>query len=474
MLNTSETTAIIVVLVAALLLVIWSYNRARVLGTLGILGWLQSLVLLAPWLILFSLLLFGITPNLPTIFAILLSSLGIYIYLGNRLRQVQPSIGVVEKIVLNEVSRIPTEDISQLKAIFGIDTFFATETISYQEGAIFKGNLRGEPAEAHAKLSSKLKDIFSDRYRLFLVESPEEKPVVIILPSLNDPPSATLAQKNLALVLMVATVFTSLEAAGMLLGFDWFNQVARYREVLPLALGLMTILLAHEMGHRLVAKYYQVRMSVPFFIPTWQMGCFGAISRFESIIANRLVLFDISIAGPALGGLVSFLILLGGLIFSASDSVIQIPSQFFRGSILVGTLAHLVLGDRLQDTLVAINPFVILGWLGLVITALNLLPAGQLDGGRIILAIYGRKIARRTTLVTILVLGLVVVNNPGNPIPLYWGLLILFLQRELEKPSLNEITELDNTRAFSGLAAFLMMLVTLTPFSPSLAEGLGF
>ena len=125
--------------------------------------------------------------------------------------------------------------------------------------------------------------------------------------------------------------------------------------------------------------------------------------------------------------------LVAGLLLSHPSSFFQLPTQFFQGSILVGSLARVVLGSQLQQAIVNVHPLVVLGWLGLVITALNLLPAGQLDGGRIVQAIYGRKTARWTTIATIVILGIVSVTNASNPIPLYWGILILFLQRDLEQ-----------------------------------------
>jgi len=108
-----------------------------------------------------------------------------------------------------------------------------------------------------------------------------------------------------------------------------------------------------------------------------------------------------------------------------------------------------------------------------VVTALNLMPAGQLDGGRVVQAIYGRKTARRTTIATLIVLGIVALVNPANPIVLYWAIVILFLQRGLERPSLNEITELNDTRAILGLLALFLMVATLIPFTPVLAVRLG-
>ena len=149
------------------------------------------------------------------------------------------------------------------------------------------------------------------------------------------------------------------------------------------------------------------------------------------------------------------------------------PTEFFSGSVLVGTLAKVILGSELHEAIVDVSPLVIVGWLGLVITALNLLPAGQLDGGRIVHAIYGRKIARRTTIASLVVLGIVALFNPANPIPLYWAVLVLFLQRDLERPALNEISEPDDTRAAWALLILFLMLATLIPLSPSLAGSLG-
>jgi membrane-associated protease RseP (regulator of RpoE activity) len=141
--------------------------------------------------------------------------------------------------------------------------------------------------------------------------------------------------------------------------------------------------------------------------------------------------------------------------------------------VLVGSLAKVILGSALEAAVVDINPLVIIGWLGLVITALNLLPAGKLDGGRIVHAIYGRKTARRSTLATLIILGIISLFNPANPIPLYWTVLILFLQRDLERPVQNELTEPDDSRAAWGLLALFLMLATLIPLSTSLAGRIG-
>jgi membrane-associated protease RseP (regulator of RpoE activity) len=506
----SETTATILIILVAIGVLGWGFNRARPYGKLGVLAWLQSVVLTAPWLLFFGLFTAGIYVNLVGILFLLVASAGLYIFLGNRLRAAGQDAVLQERAtkLLNdkqessdvqkpdeqisataanltsppngknattsEVVPIPGEDLKSLQGIFGIDTFFATETIPYQEGVIFKGNMRGvEPEKVFSRLSTSLEERLGDRYRLFLVESPEGRPVVIVLPSSNDPQPSTLPQKILAISLLVATIATSLEAAGLLLNFDFFNNPERFREVLPLSAGIWTIFAAHELGHWWQAKRHNVRISWPFFIPSWQIGSFGAITRFESLIPNRTALFDISLAGPAVGGIVSLLMLIVGLVLSHQGSAFQLPAQFFQGSILVGTLARIFLGASLQTNLVGVHPLMIVGWLGLVVTALNLMPAGQLDGGRMVQAIYGRKTARRTTIATLVVLGIVALANPANPLILYWAIVILFLQRSLERPSLNEITEPNDTRAILALLALFLMVATLIPLTPALAVRLG-
>ncbi len=495
MFTASETPLVTIVVIIAFSILGWGFYRARPFGKLGILAWLQSLVLMAPWLLFFGLFAAGIYINIVAILFFLVTSAGLYVYLGKQLRSAgqdgilrqkaaarlseqntsttnskENSDSSADSSVVVEAIPIPDEDLTVIKGIFGIDTFFATETIPYQEGAVFKGNLRGEAETVHNRLTESLQKRLDNKYRLFLVEGSEEKPVVIVLPSRNDPPTTTLFQKVFAGVLLIATIGTSLEAGGLLLGFDFFAEPGRYQQALPIASGILTVLIAHEIGHWLAARRHQVRLSFPFLLPAVQIGSFGAITRFESLVPNRRALFDIALAGPAAGGIVALMMLIVGLLLSQQGALFQLPSQFFQGSILVGSLAKVVLGSALQTSVVGIHPLVAIGWLGLVITALNLMPAGQLDGGRIVQAIYGRKIANRTTFATLLVL---VIVSLGNPLAMYWAIAIFFLQRDLERPSLNEITEPDDARAALGLLALFLMVATLIPLTPALAGKLG-
>ncbi|MGK7922391.1 MAG: site-2 protease family protein [Trichodesmium sp.] len=503
MYTTSENTTTIIVALIAIGILGWGYYRAKPFGKPGILAWLQSVVLMAPWLLFFALFAAGIYLNLVFILFLLVACTGLYIYLGRQLRiiaakeienkpDIQQITNSVKPALSEEVTQlekpektensepkkeetpefipIPTEDLQKIKDIFGIDTFFATETIPYQEGAIFKGNLRGEAEKVHTQLSANLAEKIGDRYRLFLLESPENRPVVIVLPSKNDPQPATTSQKILAVVLLFATIATSFEAGGLLLGFDFFNEPIRYQEALPVVIGLWIVLGGHEIAHQVLAKRHNVRFSWPFFLPAWQIGSFGSVNRFESPIPNRKVLFDVAVAGPAAGGIISLGMLLVGLLLSHEGSMFQMPSEFFKASVLVGTLARVVLGPVVHQNIVDVHPLAIMGWLGLVITAINLMPAGQLDGGRIIQAIYGRKIAGRATFFTFIVLA---IASLVNPLALYWAIIILVLQRNLERPCLNELTEPDDARAGLCLLALFLAIATLFPLTPGLAGRLG-
>lgn len=499
------------------------FVRARRFGKLGLLAWVQSVVLMLPWLLFFGLAALGLYLNFAVVLFLFVVATGVYILLGRQLRTLSQDAQVREQLermlrnspagtsstpadaspsadpapndsnssapaartsptaTLPTVPSIPAEDLTAIQGIFGIDTFFSTEAIPYQQGAIFRGNLRGEPEPVFAQLSARLQAAVPDRYRLYLINNPEGKPVVVVLPRSSDPVPSGLAQWGLAGILVVATAFTAVERGGLQYGFEITEHLDRWTQALPIGLGLMVVLLGHELGHLWMARQHGVKLGPPLLIPAWQLGSYGAITRFESVLPNRSVLFDVSFAGPAIGGILAFVTLVVGLVFSSpwvagqpvatAMGTVEVPAAVLEGSILVGSLARVILGEAIQANLLALHPFVVVGWLGLVITALNLLPAGQLDGGRMMLAVYGRKVAGRATVVTLIFLA---IASLANPIALYWSVLILFLQRQQERPQQQELTEPNDARAALCLLALFLVLATLLPLTPSLAGRLGF
>lgn len=478
---------------------------------------------MSPWLIYFGLFVSGIFINFTVLLFLLLSSTIAYVIIGNQLRKVSSAERAAIEQKLNkelealgrdrpdsqnlsasdptqsaknssnlpdptkspialamsqakeQIKRyqaIPVEEIKLIQGIFGIETYYVTETIPYQEGAIFKGNLRGEPDVVHERLSQSLRDRLGDKYNLFLVEGQDRKPVVIVLPSrVSSFDNSTIPQKLLIVVLIFANAYTSISLGALVSGFPAPQTSQEFFAGVPFALGITLILGLRELAIRLVARKYQVKISLPFFLPSSQLGSFGAFSRIFSPLPNRTVLFDIAIAPAMISGVLSLIMLIVGLRMSAIGlGNIDIPSQIFQASVLAGTLAKAFLGDRLQASFISIHPLVILGWLGSVITALNLMPAGQLDGGRIVQAIYGRRTASVTTVLTLIFL---VIATVINPLALYWGGLILILLRDLERPMLNELSEIDGDREVVGAIALFWMLITILPLTASFAERLG-
>ena len=508
----------IAVFILTIALLGWGYWRSRQFGKLGLLSWLQFVVLMSPWLIYFGLFVSGVFINFTALLFLLLSSTIAYVAIGNQLRKVvtaersaieqklkqdlqnnqrnldtsgdrpnPPNTSATTppvnspialamsqgKTQLKLFQAIPAEDMKLIQGMFGIETYYVTETIPYQDGVILKGNLRGEPDIVHDRLSISLRDRLGDKYNLFLVEGQDRKPVIIVLPSRVNAFADynTVPQKILIAILIVANGYTSLSLGALVAGIPVIQTAQEYLIGLPFALGIGAILGLRELAMRLMAKKYQVTLSLPFFLPSSQLGSFGAFSRILSPLPNRFALFDIAIAPAVTSGLLSLLLLIVGLRLSAIGmGGIEIPSQIFQASVLAGTLAKLFLGDALQNSFISIHPLVVLGWLGSAITALNLMPAGQLDGGRIVQSIYGRRTASWTTVLTLVFL---VIATVINPLALYWGSLILILLRDLERPMLNELSELDGDREALGVVSLFWMLVTLLPLTSSVAERFG-
>jgi membrane-associated protease RseP (regulator of RpoE activity) len=151
----------------------------------------------------------------------------------------------------------------------------------------------------------------------------------------------------------------------------------------------------------------------------------------------------------------------------------QVPSLLFRASMLVGSLAKLVAPHLdLSHSTIAVHPLAVVGYTGLLINALNLLPIGRLDGGRIVQCIFGRSTASRVGGITLLLQGLGAVLG-NSPLLLFWGIFVILFQRELDLPCEDELTEPDNKRSALGLVLLFIMLFTLIPFPDALGNFTG-
>ncbi len=213
----------------------------------------------------------------------------------------------------------------------------------------------------------------------------------------------------LHIVLFAATFLTCMMAGAQWAMLDPF-QIEHWSAGLTYAILLMTFLSAHEFGHYIAARIHGVDATLPFFIPVpsslMPFGTFGALIKTRSRITSRKVLFDIGVAGPLAGFAVCLVILVVGVItLPGVESLYAIHPEFQRtgvvptsgmtfGDNLLFMIGRAAIGSSLW--LPPMNeiyhyPFLCAGWFGLFVTALNMLPFGQLDGGHVLYALIGRR-----------------------------------------------------------------------------------
>ncbi|MDX1976949.1 MAG: site-2 protease family protein [Pseudanabaenaceae cyanobacterium bins.68] len=446
----------------------WSWQRAAKFGQLGLLTWGQQLCLSLPWLVYLATWWWHLDLGLGGFFGLLtISTLG-YGLLAYQISNLTQTPSANTPVAIAPIS---PEHLKLISGIFGIDTFYATEISPYQAGVIVRGNLRADASQVHGILTQALRDRLADQYNLFLTQGETGRAVIYILPALQPTRNHGIAQILLAILLVGVNFSTTMTLAQQILAFN-FGKVAQPMAFsLGFMLGINAVIALRELSQRWIARRYQVGLTLPFCLPSGQIASFGTFSRIKTPIPDRQALFDLAIAPVITGGLLSLLLLLSGLALSAIHlGELNLPSQIFRASVLVGLLAKLCLGDSLNFNLVTVHPLVLIGWLGLIITALNLIPAGQLDGGRMFQAIYGRKGAALATLVSLVVLA---ITTLVNPLALYWGGIILILLRQQEKLILNELTEPESDRDLIALAAWFLMLAVLLPFTTAAATMVG-
>ncbi|WP_254172129.1 site-2 protease family protein [Planktothrix agardhii] len=367
-------------------------------------------------------------------------------------------------------------------------TVFPLHNIEYRlQSVICRGQLRSNPDRAYQTIRDNIKAKFSDRFLIAFQQDLQDKPFFALVPNpyqekADSIQSQPLSQPILALCLFLITLFTTtvagVEMADIPLD-DWQDNPSLLLAGLPYSIALMVILGIHESAHYLTARWYKINATLPYFIPIpFWLGTVGAFIQMRSPFPHRQALFDISIVRVLSGFIISLPLLILGLSQSTVvpfdpkiSGFLNFESLNPSFSFLLTVLSKLILGAGLtSEHAINLHPVAIAGYLGLIITAFNLIPIGQLDGGHIVHAMLGQKtslIIGQVARFLILILGLIHSEF------LIFALLLFFFPLQ-DEPALNDVSELNNIRDIIGLSTLGLLLLIILPMPSVIAQLLNY
>ncbi|MEO0538489.1 MAG: site-2 protease family protein [Cyanobacteria bacterium P01_A01_bin.123] len=377
---------------------------------------------------------------------------------------------------------IDKEEEARLHNCFPWSVYYL-QNIEYRPQAmICRGQLRATPNIAYDTVRSNVESKFGQRFLVVFQEGLNGKPFFALVPNPRDKEKATsrsekLSRPGLALGLLLMTLFTTTATGVFIIGVTEASLQADpslFLKGLPYALALIAILGTHELGHYLVARHHKIRTTLPYFIPVpFFLGTFGAFIQMRSPVPNRRALFDVGIAGPMAGLVITLPLLIWGL---SHSTIVEMPDDASllnfqaldpSASVLLLLLCKIALGTTLSaNSAVQLHPVAVSGCLGLVVTALNLMPVGQLDGGHIVHAMYGQRMGAVIGQVArLLVLGLAFIHREF----MLWAILLFFIPA-VDEPALNDVSELDNQRDSWGLFSLALLVMIVLPAPQTLVE----
>lgn len=263
------------------------------------------------------------------------------------------------------------------------------------------------------------------------------------------------------LILFIATIFTTLFAGALHQGINLFNEPLRFWEGYPFSISIITILLGHELGHYFASKAHNTKATLPYFIPAPSIiGTFGAFIKMKSPIFTRKALIDIGATGPIIGFVLSLIASIIGLKMSKIIPINQEEEFFILGdSIVFFLLVKLTFGSIPEGQDVLLHSVAFAGWIGLFVTSMNLLPVGQLDGGHIAYALFGRWHYYISRCILFIIAALGVFYWYGW---IVWALLLVFLGVD-HPPILIWENRLPTSRKIIGILSLIIFILTFTP-----------
>ncbi|MBA3320489.1 MAG: site-2 protease family protein [Pyrinomonadaceae bacterium] len=234
------------------------------------------------------------------------------------------------------------------------------------------------------------------------------------------------------------------------------------------AVALLSILLAHEAGHYIACRRYGVDATLPFFLPApplFLAGTFGAFIKIKSPIPNRRALFDIGVAGPLAGFIVIVPIAIAAVLWAQpGPSSVAAGSIIFHEQPLLRLLAG-ALGVPIETA--AISPLFMAAWIGLLVTSLNLLPVGQLDGGHAVFAVLGPRVhwwAGRAAFAVMAASAVLGWTRHHTPSGFLYAILLFIMLRVRHPPAMDEAQPLGATRLLAALLTLIVFLLSFELF----------
>ena len=264
------------------------------------------------------------------------------------------------------------------------------------------------------------------------------------------------------LLLFIVTFCTTLVAGSFLSGGNPFVRGSDLLLGLQFNLPLLAILGIHEMGHYIAARRHRVVTTLPYFIPFLPIvplpGTMGAVIKLKSPFSDRNALMDIGCAGPLAGAAVAILVLLWGLALSEIRRSAGVDGTQLGESLLYKLLSRAVFGEVPPGCDVFLHPIGYAGWLGLYVTMLNLIPAGQLDGRHIAFALFGEWYSSVARLIPFALLPMGFLSSGW----FVWAAILFFLGTGHPRPIYEEIP-LSAGRRVMGWTAAVLFVLCFTP-----------
>ncbi|GAK57231.1 metalloprotease [Candidatus Vecturithrix granuli] len=304
----------------------------------------------------------------------------------------------------------------------------------------------------------------NERFRFY-----EQEPINIEYEIKDETPGMVHAAERkprsarLNVILFLATFVTTTLAGALMEAGPHASFLAQIHKGLPFSVTLLMILLFHEFGHYFMAKRHHVEATLPYFIPAPSIiGTFGAVIKMRSPLRSKRALLDIGAAGPLAGIIVAIPATIIGLHLSEIKAVTDTHGGLSLGSsLLFSFLARISVGSLPENHDIFLHPVAFAGWIGMLVTMLNLLPIGQLDGGHIAYAVLGQRLHRFAAYIILpllFVLGIVAWKGW-----LIWCALLFFVMGIKHPPTMDEYSPLDRRRTIIGWIALALFVLTFTP-----------